>query len=112
MDKLLEYYFDTDRITKRFSTYMDNSQSFDSPRSHVLCFCKMSKNENDPNPLYIIFDDLAGNETKYNCTDKNFLNKIKGFKVKKDSNELFYENEFDANGENFDFYKDIHICME
>jgi hypothetical protein len=105
LDKLLEYYFDTDRITKRFSTYMDNSQSFDSPRSHVLCFCKMTKNGDDSKPLYIIFDDLAGNETKYDCTTEDFLKKIKGFKVKKDSNELFYENEFDANGENFDFYK-------
>jgi hypothetical protein len=105
LDKLLEYYFDTDRITKRFSTYMDNANSFDSPRSHVLCFCKMTKNGNDPNPLYIIFDDLAGNETKYNCTNEDFLKKIKGFKVKKDSKEFFYENEFDVNGENFDFYK-------
>ena len=104
LDKLLEYYFDTDRITKRFSTYMDNAQSFDSPRSHVLCFCKMT-NGDESKPLYIIFDDLAGNETKYDCTTEDFLKKIKGFKLKQDSKEFFYENEFDANGENFDFYK-------
>ena len=106
LDKLLEYYFDTDRITKRFSTYMDNAKGFDSPRSHVLCFCKMTKNGGDESkPLYIIFDDLAGNETKYDCTTEDFLKKVKRFNLKQGSEEFFYENEFDANGENFDFYK-------
>ena len=113
LDKLLEYYFDTDRITKRFSTYMDNAQSFDSPRSHVLCFCKMTKNGDNSNPLYIIFDDLAGNETKYDCsTTEDFLKKVKGFKLKQGSEEFFYENEFDKNGENFDFYKGGYSTKE
>jgi hypothetical protein len=100
LESLLTYYFDTNRLTKRFSTYLDNANSFDSPRSHVLCFLKMTRGEEKP--LYIIFDDLAGNETKYDCANENILSKFANFKNKEKS--LFYENEFDSTGENFDFY--------
>jgi len=97
LETVLKYFLEEDRLIKGITA------NYNSSRSHVLCFLEFVKaNEK----CYVIFDELAGNEQKYNCTNVKTLEKFKKIKRKiGDKQYPFYENEFDLTGNIFDSYK-------
>jgi hypothetical protein len=98
LETVLKYFLEEDRLIKGITT------NYNSSRSHVLCFLEFEKT--DATKCYVIFDELAGNEKKYDCTNEKTLDKFKTINRKIGKEKYpFYENEFDLTGEIFDSYK-------
>jgi DNA repair exonuclease SbcCD ATPase subunit len=76
MGDVLKYLIDTDRFVK------PTTNNPDSSRSHSLIYIKMktvsttSKQKQEQKQLHLIIGDFAGVENKFNCGEKEVLNKF------------------------------------